>query len=98
MAKSKQTRAKAKAKAKQGEGRQSTKAQMGQPQMATEASSSAVELLKQDHRKVEQLFEEFEQADDADRQQQLAEQVCRELMVHSLLEEEIFYPACRTAG
>ena len=59
---------------------------------------SAVELLKQDHRRVEQLFEEFEQADDEDRQQDLAHRICKELMVHAMIEEEIFYPACRSAA
>ena len=66
-------------------------------QTASEASS-AVELLKQDHRKVEQLFEEFEQADDQEHQQELAHKICKELMVHAMIEEEIFYPACRSGA
>ena len=47
---------------------------------------------------VEQLFEQFEQADDDDRQHEIAHQICKELMVHAMLEEEIFYPACRSGA
>ena len=60
-------------------------------------SSSAVEMLKQDHRKVEALFDQFESADD-DQKERLVEQICSELIIHTRLEEEIFYPACREAG
>jgi hypothetical protein len=59
------------------------------------ADTDPTEMLKSDHRKVEQLFSSFEKASDADQKSQLAAQICTELMVHTLLEEEIFYPACR---
>src|SRR5436309_13387976 len=51
---------------------------------------NAIELLKQDHDKVEQLFQKVkgEQED----QQQLAEQIRIELEVHTQIEEQIFYP------
>jgi hypothetical protein len=55
----------------------------------------AAALLEADHRKVEGLFKQFEGAGEAQRKQELARQICRELIVHSRLEEEIFYPACR---
>lgn len=54
----------------------------------------AVKLLKEDHRKVEDLFADFEKAKGEGRKQKLAEQICAELIVHSKIEEEIFYPAC----
>ena len=54
----------------------------------------AVALLKADHRKVEELFEQFENATGDGRKKKLAEQICAELIVHSKIEEEIFYPAC----
>ena len=54
----------------------------------------AIALLKQDHRDVEELFEQFEKATGDGRKQKLAEQICLELSVHSSIEEEIFYPAC----
>jgi hypothetical protein len=61
-------------------------------------SNSAIEMLKQDHRKVEGLFQQFEQADDEQQKEQLAEQICSELIIHMRLEEGLFYPACREAG
>ena len=54
----------------------------------------AIALLKADHRKVEDLFAKFEAAREADKKQRLAKQICTELTVHTILEEEIFYPAC----
>jgi hemerythrin superfamily protein len=54
----------------------------------------AVALLKADHRKVEQLFADFEKAGGDGRKQKIAEQICLELSVHATIEEEIFYPAC----
>lgn len=54
----------------------------------------AIAMLKADHRKVEDLFEQFEKARSGDRKQALAGQICLELKVHTVIEEEIFYPAC----
>ena len=62
--------------------------------MAETKSQDAIALLKADHRKVEELFEQFEKARGDDRKQKLALQICKELTVHTILEEEIFYPAC----
>lgn len=55
----------------------------------------AIALLKSDHRKVEDLFEKFEKARDANRKKALAEEICMELSIHATIEEEIFYPACK---
>lgn len=55
---------------------------------------NAIALLKADHRKVEELFEQFEKAREENRKRGLVREICTELMVHTLLEEEIFYPAC----
>src|SRR5262249_994972 len=46
---------------------------------------------------VEELFEKFEKARDSGKKKQLAEQICTELTVHTIIEEEIFYPACKEA-
>jgi hypothetical protein len=54
----------------------------------------AVALLKADHRKVEDLFEQFEKARDKDRKERLVKQICTELSIHTMIEEEIFYPTC----
>lgn len=59
------------------------------------ASQDAIALLKSDHRKVEDLFSEYESADTAAKKRKLAEQICLELTIHTRIEEEIFYPACR---
>jgi len=61
---------------------------------------NAVEMLKQDHQRVKDLFETFEGTGDrAFRQkQEIAEQVFHELEVHTKLEEEIFYPAVQARG
>jgi len=58
-------------------------------------ASDAIALLKADHRKVEDLFEKFEKARDSGRKVALAKEICTELMIHSTIEEEIFYPACK---
>lgn len=55
----------------------------------------AIRLLTEDHRRVEELFEKFEKASGDGRKEKLARQICTELKVHSMLEEEIFYPALR---
>ena len=55
----------------------------------------ATKLLTEDHRKVEELFEQFEKASGDGRKEKLARQICTELKIHSMIEEEIFYPALR---
>ncbi len=57
----------------------------------------AIAMLKADHRKVEELFDSFEKARGAERKQTIAKQICTELIVHTIIEEEIFYPACKGA-
>lgn len=57
--------------------------------------NDAVALLKADHRKVEELFSEFEAATKADKKSRVAEQICEELTVHAQLEEKGVYPQAR---
>jgi hypothetical protein len=54
----------------------------------------AIALLKDDHRKVEDLFADFEKASGDGRKEKIAQAICLELSVHAQIEEEIFYPAC----
>lgn len=61
-------------------------------------SQNAVALLKADHRKVEELFEQYRTAETPEEQQWTVRQLCKDLIVHTRLEEEIFYPACREVG
>ncbi|HLL31828.1 MAG TPA: hemerythrin domain-containing protein [Allosphingosinicella sp.] len=63
--------------------------------MVTERKMDATHLLAEDHRKVEDLFEQFEKAGGDGRKEKIARQICTELKVHSMIEEEIFYPALR---
>ena len=60
----------------------------------------ALDLLTEDHRKVDELFEEYEaskdDADDGTKEERVAE-ICLELTIHASVEEEIFYPAAREA-
>jgi hemerythrin superfamily protein len=55
----------------------------------------AIALLKADHRKVAALFAKFEKARSSAVKRRLAKQICTELVTHTIIEEEIFYPACK---
>ena len=63
--------------------------------MADKAFTDSIMLLKADHRKVEELFAAFEKATGKERKEKLAREICTELKVHAMIEEEIFYPAFR---
>ena len=43
------------------------------------------------------MFDKFEKARTSKQKEKLAQEICHELTVHALIEEEIFYPACREA-
>lgn len=62
--------------------------------MATKATD-AIALLKADHRAVEDLFEKFDATTSKAKQKSLATEICTELVVHTLIEEELFYPALK---
>lgn len=51
----------------------------------------ATQLLSQDHRRVEQLFQQFHTAQD----REIALLICQELTVHAEVEEELVYPVLR---
>jgi hemerythrin superfamily protein len=54
---------------------------------------NAIEVLKADHRSFERLFRQFAQARGTEARAALAEKLCRALLIHMRIEEEIFYPA-----
>lgn len=62
-------------------------------------SNDAITALKADHKKVKELFRQFQKVkgeDDAqDEKATLVKQICTELTIHTTIEEEIFYPAVR---
>ena len=66
---------------------------------AKETRTDAIAALTADHKKVKELFKRFEKLkedDDAeDEKASLVKQICTELTIHTMLEEEIFYPAVR---
>ena len=53
---------------------------------------NALELLKQDHETVKELFEQAE-ATDGKQQQNIFDEIKKELETHSRIEETVFYPA-----
>ena len=57
--------------------------------------NDATHILASDHRTVESLFEDYEEANGTDRKRAIAEEICRELKIHAMIEEEIFYPALK---
>lgn len=65
------------------------------------AADDALALLREDHKKVQKLFKSFEKLKSSDssddEKEELARQICSELVVHARIEEEIFYPALREA-
>jgi len=76
--------------------RRATQPSRESPPMDTDV----IELLTEDHRKVEELFDQYEsskdEADD-DAKAELVATICLELTIHATVEEEIFYPAARGA-
>jgi hemerythrin-like domain-containing protein len=63
--------------------------------------TDALDLLEADHKEVQKIFKQFKQLieDDAPRSEKsvLVKKACNALIVHTKLEEEIFYPAVRKA-
>ena len=53
----------------------------------------ALELLKQDHQKVKELFERGQETEDKKQQRQIFKEIKSELETHARIEETIFYPA-----
>lgn len=69
---------------------------------SSKSANDALHILKEDHQKVIDLFDEFEQmkseeSTDDEAKQMLVETACAELTIHAQVEEEIFYPAARDA-
>jgi hemerythrin superfamily protein len=66
------------------------------------SADDALHILADDHKKIAEMFDEFEQmkeegSTDDDALQTLVENTCAELSIHAQVEEEVFYPAARDA-
>jgi len=71
-----------------------------QPAVEPAPDRDAIDMLMADHQRVAKLFAEFENLKDDGSDEQkaaLVGTICQELLVHTALEEEIFYPAVRKA-
>lgn len=67
---------------------------------AAAASTDAISLLTDDHKKVKKLFKDFDKIKDkgdAADKEAIVEEICAELTLHAQVEEEVFYPAAREA-
>jgi hemerythrin superfamily protein len=53
----------------------------------------ALELLKEDHHKVKELFEQAEGTEDQKEKRRIFRDIKKELETHARIEEEVFYPA-----
>lgn len=64
---------------------------------SNEKPQNAIALLRADHKKVSELFEQYEKARSADKKATIVAEICTELTVHAQIEEEIFYPTVKVA-
>lgn len=65
---------------------------------AKAAAPDAIAILTEDHERVKKLFKQYEKLskkEDIDGKVAIAMEICDELTIHAMLEEEIFYPAAR---
>jgi hemerythrin superfamily protein len=63
--------------------------------MVYRQTKNAIELLKLDHEKVKDLFDQFEATAGRATKIDLVRQAISELKIHAAIEEELFYPAVR---
>ncbi|MEA3150108.1 MAG: hypothetical protein QOD56_1047 [Gammaproteobacteria bacterium] len=67
---------------------------------ASDASSDAIQMLVADHKKVKDLFAQFQKMREngsGDEKSAIVQEVCTALTIHADIEEQIFYPAVREA-
>jgi hemerythrin superfamily protein len=63
-------------------------------------SEDAIAVLMADHKKVKKLFSDFDKLKEKGSDEEksaIVDQICNELKIHTEIEEEIFYPAVRSA-
>jgi len=62
--------------------------------MAAKSKQDILSLIEADHRKVEELFDQFEELE-GKKAQECFKQIYKELTLHARVEELVFYPALR---
>ena len=58
-------------------------------------TTNAIAMLKEDHEKVKELFDKFEETNGSATKAKIVAEAVMELKVHATVEEELFYPAVR---
>lgn len=73
---------------------------MTKTNQSNDANIDAIELLTQQHREVKEMFDRFENMTDRAKvsKKKLADEICNALIMHTTIEEEIYYPATREAS
>jgi len=64
---------------------------------STSSGQDAIALLRADHKKVSELYAQYESTRSPAKKKALVATICLELSVHARVEEEIFYPAVKAA-
>jgi hemerythrin superfamily protein len=66
----------------------------------TSEPQDAIALLTTQHREVEAMFKQFEELSDRAKasKRKITDKICNALIMHTTIEEEIFYPAVREAS
>src|SRR3954468_14652269 len=59
--------------------------------------TDAIALLRADHKRVSDLYDQYENTRSTAKKKALVANICLELSVHAQVEEEIFYPAVKAA-
>ena len=62
------------------------------------AELNALDLIKDDHDRIKEMFDEALDAEDAKTRSELLQRIRTELIAHERMEEDIFYPALRSAS
>lgn len=65
--------------------------------LAGYVADDAISILREDHRRIDDLFRQFDKTRAETLRGELAQRICVELLIHARVEEEIFYPALREA-
>ena len=77
--------------------KKTTKKSATKPAKKAAKRQDAIAMLRADHKVVSGLFEAFKTSRSAAQKKKLVAEICRELKIHTQIEDEIFYPAFQAA-